>query len=181
MTTGVLNGSYSDPLFGRSIYRLLLWYSQSFPTTYTFMTWLGPSVRNGPQSVGSFEFLAWAASWFLGVAGLKWLGTKAKQEGKKLREQADKDQSQLEFQEPGWRQMEMMAQKMENLQNFQSIAVGSITSSAVTVAPNITQQQKQMYSILVRGEEKKGWWTKPTGLIVIGVVIRLVASLLGVH
>jgi hypothetical protein len=156
MITGLLNGLYRDPLFGRPIYHLLLWYAQSFPTTWTFMSWLAPSQTSGPQAVGSFEFLAWAASCAFGLVGLRWLGTKAVQEGKKLREQADKDQSQLEFQEPGWRQMEMMAQQMENLQNYQSVAVGSISSSTVTVAPSITQQQMQLSTILTRGRRKEG-------------------------
>ena len=39
------------------------------------------------------ELLLWGASWLLCLGGLKWLESKAKETGKKLRDQADKDGS----------------------------------------------------------------------------------------
>jgi hypothetical protein len=60
-------------------------------------------------------------------------------------------------------------------------AIWAVNSSTVTIGPNITQQQKQIYTIPTRGEEKKGWWTKPIGIIGLGVAVKFISSFLGMH
>ena len=60
-------------------------------------------------------------------------------------------------------------------------AIWAVNSSTVNIGPNITQQQKQMYTIPTRGEDKKGWWTKPIGIIGLGVAVKFISSFLGMH
>jgi hypothetical protein len=179
LLTAWMNGAWHDPLFGRPIARSLYWYVHNYPGAWELFTWIGPTM-NQPQAVGSSGFIVWALSWTSIVGGIKWLGVKAGERAKKLRDQAEQDEKTLEWKEQDWRQMEPMAQQMENLQNMQNIAFGNISGgSTVTIAPNITQQQKQMHTLLVRGDDDKPWWTKPTGLIVIGVAIDLIAKFMG--
>lgn len=178
LITTWMNGAWHDPLFGRPVARALYWYVHNYPGMWELLTWIGPTM-NQPQAVGSFGFVVWALSWMLIGGGIKWFSVKAGERAKKLRDQAEQDKETLEWKEQDWRQMEALAQQMENLQNMQNIVMGNISgASTVTVAPNITQQQKQIHTILVRGEDEKPWWTKPTGLIVIGVTIDVLAKFL---
>jgi hypothetical protein len=168
LVTASLNASYRDPSVGRPILRFLVWYTQNYPAVWTFLTWLGPSI-SGP-SFGDTKFILWAVSWMFCIGGLKWLGSKAIEEGKKLRAQADKDTNTLEFQEPTWRQLEALTTNMQAIQTNVTNVGGSV---------NISNTFQQMQTMLQRGEGEKPWWTKPAGVIALGVAVRVIAHFIG--
>lgn len=103
---------------------------------------------------------------------MRWFGDSAIKKAKALNDLAADDEPQLQFHEPTWRGIEQMTYQMQVMQA--AIGAGSSFGGGNTI--NVVSQ---VNSILQRPEPAQGWWTKPIGLVIIGLSINAPTKFLG--
>ena len=141
--------------------------ADEYPVVWGLLLAIGPPVT--PPSPGAVQigFFVWLICWMFWLVGLIWLGERAVVTSRELRKRADSDENTLQFQAPLWKGIEVLAQRQS-------------TISDVSGNANIITVMNQTYNTIVQRRDEQGWWTKPVGIVAIGVIINIVSRALGV-
>jgi hypothetical protein len=141
--------------------------ADEYPAVWGCLLALGPPITPpSPGASAPIGFVVWMICRFFWIGGLGWLSSKAFASSRKLRERADSDENTLQFHAPTWRQLELLAQRQSS--------IGNVSGNVDTI--NVMNQINNM----LQRRDEEGWWTKPIGLVVIGVVINLISRAFGV-
>ncbi len=166
LTIGFLEGAHTASFLGSyPLYRPWLFLTNEYPAVWKLLSFFSPSITFSPDSVFQpTSIIVWTICWVCWIASCVWLGKKALAHSIDLRKQADADENTLRFQEPTWRQLEILTQ-------VQSSSISGISGNANTI-----NAINQINNILQRQDENKGWWTRPFGLFIIGLAINIISK-----
>jgi len=170
LVTGLIKGLALAPaevrnglIFGglcRLAVEFWLWMDGIMPPVWWFLRSISPYPRL-TSPLTQWSLLLSCGGLFAWSFGLMWLGGGLLQRSKTLSEQASKKEEKLDFLEP----FLLHLQPMQSSQKIDISGHGNVVN-AVNKINNI------------RENDEKGWWTKPTGLIVIGVAISIISKIL---
>jgi hypothetical protein len=166
--TGVIESfALAPPEFNNGPFRIIReigalawnWMNDNAPPLWLFLRLISPY----PRLTLPLPLLPWL-SWVGYIYGLSWLGFKLLERSKFLSERASKTEEKLDFQEP----------LLLQIQSTQSGVGGNISGyrNVVVTAVNTINN--------IREKDEKNWWTLPTGIIGIGVVIQIICKFLQV-